>query len=113
MNRYVAAFLAMLCASVAVSSACLAAPADRPARSVTYRDLDLSSPAGIAALHRRIERAINQVCADPTGPSPAVTIDLGCKVEALAAARMQAEILITGQQAEDRLAEIEPISSRP
>jgi len=36
--------------------------ADAPQRTVSYADLDLTSPAGIAALDQRLETAVNQVC---------------------------------------------------
>ncbi|MGH6617753.1 UrcA family protein [Sphingomonas sp.] len=39
----------------------------QPDVHVSYRDLDLRSPAGIAQLDRRISRAIDAVCPVPTG----------------------------------------------
>ena len=48
---------------VLVASAVVASPAEaQPSRMVSYGDLDLSSPAGQAALDRRIATAIRQVC---------------------------------------------------
>jgi UrcA family protein len=65
---------------------------------VTYRDLDLSSPGGAAALHRRVARAIDAICADPYGPSPGVVIDQRCKAEAWAGVRPQLETTIAAAQ---------------
>jgi UrcA family protein len=41
---------------------CTTAEADTPQSTVKYADLDLSIPAGAAALYARIERAARQVC---------------------------------------------------
>lgn len=40
-------------------------PASAETRIVSYADLDLSSPQGQAALDRRIEHAVRQVCGRP------------------------------------------------
>ncbi|MEZ0241805.1 MAG: UrcA family protein [Sphingomonas sp.] len=42
----------------------VAAPNDAPGVRVSYADLDLSSPAGVATLDRRLARAVNSVCPD-------------------------------------------------
>jgi UrcA family protein len=65
---------------------------------VIYRDLDLSTPAGAAALHRRVGRAIDALCADPYGPSPGVVIDQQCKADAWAGVRPQLETTIAAAQ---------------
>jgi len=98
MNRCFAAFLALLFASITVSSACLAEPITEARVLVRYDDLDLSSPAGMKTLQRRIERAANGVCPDASGPSPGVQVDLGCRADALVAARSQVPQAIADQQ---------------
>jgi UrcA family protein len=91
MNRALASFLALLFASLAVSSACLAEPDDRASRLIGYDDLDLSAPAGVNVLNRRIELTANQVCLDLTGPSPGGVVDSTCKADALRSAHQQIE----------------------
>lgn len=86
------------------SSACPAGPNEQLVRVVTYSDDDLSSPKLVAALHRRIEYAINQVCADPTGPSPGVTIDASCKADAWANIRAQMETPVASRPRKDNTA---------
>jgi UrcA family protein len=100
MNRSLATLLALLFASIAVSSACFAGPNDQAARLVPYDDLDLSKVSGVKALHRRIDRAINQICLDPGGSaSPAGSIDLACKSDAWRSARIQVKDAVAQQQA--------------
>jgi len=36
---------------------------NRDSREVRYHDLDLTTPAGVKALHRRVDSAINAICA--------------------------------------------------
>jgi UrcA family protein len=98
MNRCFAAFLALLCASITVSSACLAQPNGQATLLVGYDDLDLSTPAGMKVLHRRIDLAANRVCPDASGPSPAVQVDLGCRADAVTSARAQISQAIAQQQ---------------
>jgi UrcA family protein len=98
MNRCFAALLALLFASLTVSSACLAEPIAVATALVPYNDLDLSTPAGIKTLHRRIENAANRVCPDASGPSPAVQVDAACRADALAAARAQLPHAIAEQR---------------
>jgi UrcA family protein len=98
MNRCLAAFLALLFASITVSSACFAEPSGQATRLVRFDDLDLSTSEGVKALHRRINNAANQVCLDASGPSPGVQVDLGCRADALAAARWQIQDAIAQQQ---------------
>ena len=50
---------------VLVASLAAANPAQAETRTVRYADLDLTSPAGQAALDRRLENAVRQVCGDP------------------------------------------------
>lgn len=98
MNRCLAALLALLFASITVSSACLAEPFSVPTVLVRYDDLDLSTPKGMKTLHRRIENAANRVCPDASGPSPGVQVDAACKADALAAARAQLPHAIAEQR---------------
>ena len=87
MNRCLAFACALLFASLTVSSACFAQPIMRATRLVTYDDLDLSTPSGQKSLHRRLERALNQLCLDPSGPGPGGTVDPTCKSDGWQAVR--------------------------
>jgi UrcA family protein len=98
MNRCVAAFLALLFASITVSSACFAQTTGEARLLVRYDDLDLSTPAGMKALHRRIDLAANQVCRDPTGPSPAFAVHFICKADAARSARHQIKSTVAQQR---------------
>jgi UrcA family protein len=97
MNRCFAAFLALLCASLTVSSACFAQSKGHATRLVPYSDADLSTPAALKALHRRIDLTANQVCLDVSGPAPGGQVDAGCRAEAVANARSQIEHAIARQ----------------
>lgn len=114
MNRCLAFFCALLFASLTVSSACFAQPVVRATRLVTYNDLDLSTPAGRQALHRRLEHALNQVCLDPNGPAPGGTVDPSCKSNgwlavhpqvAIAVAQAEAGKMIAGTRAAIRVSD--------
>jgi UrcA family protein len=98
MNRCLAAFLALLFASITVSSACFAEPDGQATRLVRYDDLNLSTPEGVKALHRRVYLTANQVCLDASGPSPGVQVDLGCRADALTGALLQIPDAIAQQQ---------------
>jgi UrcA family protein len=74
--------------------AVIAAPAAAdvpPGAGVSYSDLDLSDPAGIEALNRRVQAAANRLCAPQRhGPAPWGPIAFRrCVGEALASARPQ------------------------
>ena len=56
------AALALAAAIAAPGAAAEPAAGDIATRSVTYGDLDLSSPGGLKALNRRVERAAREVC---------------------------------------------------
>jgi UrcA family protein len=99
MTRSIAMLLSLLFASLTVSSACFAEPAQ--VREVRYGDLDLSTPNGVETLHARLEAAANQVCLDPSGPSPAATVDPACKAEALRAALAQLNPATPASPAQD------------
>jgi UrcA family protein len=98
MNRCLAAFLALLCASLTVSSACLAQPHGQATVLVSYNDLDLSTAKGVKALERRVGLAANRVCMDASGPSPGVQVDLGCRADAVAGALTQIPHAIADQR---------------
>ena len=52
--------------------------------SVEHRDLDLSTPSGVRALHRRIENAVERVCTLPNGKQLAQRVrSADCRVVAL------------------------------
>lgn len=99
MNRRLAFACALLFASLTVSSACFAQPIMRATRLVTYDDLDLSTPSGQKSLHRRLERALNQLCLDPSGPGPGGTVDPTCKSDGWQAVRPQVAIAVAQAQA--------------
>jgi len=98
MIRFLAPILALLCASVAISSARAAQQNDPSIRLVPYGDLDLSTSRGIRALDRRIEHALNVVCLDPSGPSPAGVVDPDCKSDGWRAAHHQVAIVVARLQ---------------
>ena len=60
-------FIATVLAALALSGmgAAPAAAEDEVSVSVNVADLDLTAPAGSAALDRRIEAAVKEVCAKP------------------------------------------------
>jgi UrcA family protein len=97
MNRCFAAFLALLCASLTVSGACLAQSNGAATRLVRYDDLDLSRPDAVKALERRIDLTANQVCLDVSGPAPGGQVDSACRAYAVGAARAQVAQAIAEQ----------------
>jgi UrcA family protein len=97
MNHFLAVSCTLLLASLNVSSAVAAATVEGGSRLVRYDDLDLSSALGISALNRRIDHALNQLCLDPSGPSPAPTVDIGCKQDGRRAASAQIAIAVAEQ----------------
>jgi UrcA family protein len=54
---------AAICAAAAAPALAQEADVAAPQRSVSYADLNLSSPAGVATLDRRIDMAVTLVCA--------------------------------------------------
>jgi UrcA family protein len=99
MNRCLALACALLFASLTVSSACFAGPVDPGVKPVPYDDLDLSTAGGMKVLHRRIDAALNQVCLNPNGPSPAGIVDMACKIDGRRAAFAQIPGALVQQQA--------------
>ena len=98
MNRPLALLLSPLLSAVAVSSA-FAAPNDSQSRIVPYDDLDLSTAAGVKALHRRLGQAANQICLDASGPAPAASVGATCRADAWGNARAKAKTVIARLQA--------------
>jgi UrcA family protein len=102
MKRCLAIPCALLFASLPVSSACPAEPVARTSRLVPYDDLDLSTVRGIKTLQRRVERALLQICLDPSGSaSPAGTLDTDCMSEGWRDARVQMTAASARQQADN------------
>jgi UrcA family protein len=54
--------IAAICLTAAVTAPASAAEADVPAVTVPMADLDLTTQAGVTALHKRILAAANHVC---------------------------------------------------
>jgi UrcA family protein len=97
MTRSVAACLALLFASN-IAPPCIAEPNGVATRLVQYDDLDLSTPAGVKALHRRIVLAADRVCEDASGPAPGAQVDLACSADAVKTARAQMPRAIAEQR---------------
>ena len=82
----------------------------RDTREVRYHDLDLSTPAGAKALHRRVDRAINAICADQSGPWLGGPIDLDCKADTWASVRGRLDATIAAARTEGvELASADPV----
>ena len=94
MTRTLALLIAV---SAAASSAQAAGLDDKATRLIPYDDRFYSDD-GLAVLHRRIGAAANQVCLDPTGPSPAATVDPTCRSEAVRDAQSQLNLIMARQQ---------------
>lgn len=90
--------LLALAASLAVLTT---VPASAESITIRYRDLDLGSPAGQAALAQRIELAARKVCGldEPrTGTRLAPLKDMKCYRQAKAQAKQQVAAAIMAQQ---------------
>jgi UrcA family protein len=78
-------------------------------REVRYDDLDLSTVSGTKALHRRVESAINSICADRSGPWLGA-IDFDCKADTWASVRDQLDTKIAAARTMDvELASSDPL----
>lgn len=86
-------------ALTALSLAVIATPASAETTSVEVRfaDLNLSNPAGMAVLERRVDRAIERVCGHDSRPLYKVVAQQQCAQEAKASASEQIA-RITGVQ---------------
>ena len=79
---------ALVIGSPAGSSAALSS--DTKSKVVDYADLDLSSPAGLKVLHRRIDVAIADVCGGAGPASHEEVIDIErCRTRARAGTSVQ------------------------
>ena len=86
MNRFFV--LLAIPASLAASSA-QAAASDPSAQRVPYDSRGLTTEQGLRTLLRQISVAADRVCLDPNGPSPAATVNLVCRAEAIGRAHDQ------------------------
>jgi UrcA family protein len=92
--KHILALLA-LPTGLAASSAQAATAADRSTWTIPYDDSGLRSVDGLKSLLRRIDFAAGQACLDPTGPSPAATVNLVCRDEAVRNAHQQLADAVT------------------
>ena len=85
---------------VVLFSSFAASPAfAQESRSVAFADLDLSTPAGVATLDRRIEGAVRQVCGNYFPNSPASREEvLRCRRDTLASIYSQRSDAIAQSQ---------------
>jgi UrcA family protein len=85
-------------AALALSLAAFATPASAETTSVEVRfdDLNLASAAGMAALERRVDRAIERVCGADTRPLYKVVQQQQCAREAKASANEQIARIANG-----------------
>jgi UrcA family protein len=75
-------------------------------RLVSYRDLDLTHPAGIKALRHRLVNAVNRVCRlDPAPGSRLGTEDQDCRAQALS--DVEPRMLHAVELAEKRAASVQ------
>jgi UrcA family protein len=76
-----------------------AASAETVSRNVSFRDLDLSSPAGIATLDQRIATTVGLLCGRPQGYYPPSFREVRrCRSEALASVQSQRDMRIAAAQ---------------
>jgi UrcA family protein len=113
MNRCLTFNCALLMASITVSSISLAKPIDPGVKLVRYDDLDLSTAAGMKALHRRIEAALDWVCLDPNGPSPAGAVNMACKIDGRRDAFAQVANVVAQQKSARAVAEAQHATALP
>jgi UrcA family protein len=94
-----------------LSSPAIAGPVDPGTRVVRYDDLDLSTVAGMKAIRRRIDNALNYVCFDPYGPGPAGEVNGACKANGRRSALAEVEIAAARQQESRKVDGIEQASA--
>jgi UrcA family protein len=101
--RSAAPMLVALCLTVpALIQPASAAEATVPSRTVRVSDLDLTTPAGVRALHQRIKLAAWQVCRDVIGPPVGMSI-VKCQLQLIDGAVADANIpaltaLVNGEE---------------
>lgn len=93
MNRFLASLVIPF--SLAASSAQAASSNDPSTRVIPYDARGLYSDDDLRTLLRRINMAADQVCRDPNGPSPAGTVNLVCRAEAVGNAHQQLADAVT------------------
>jgi UrcA family protein len=87
----VAAFAASLAATLASAPAAAQLPAAPERVVVRYADLDLSSPAGLAALNRRVLTAVQAACGTPSDSDVhGKNLIIACRHQAFGEAMSQA-----------------------
>jgi UrcA family protein len=106
MTRFVAHFASLALAGAIISSPAYAAPLGE-ARSVTVRtaDLDLTGPAGRAALTHRINYAAHVVCGRPDERDlVASRLAKTCHADAMESAMPQVQLALSGPRTGRQLA---------
>jgi len=93
MNRFLVSLFVPI--GLAASPAQAASPDTAPTRVIGYDERELRSIDNLRTLLRRIDMAANEVCRDPYGPSPAVTVNLVCRAEAVGNAHQQLADAVT------------------
>ena len=95
-------------AAFAVSAAAPATAKDAPMiETITYHDLDLSSPRDQARLQQRVASVASRMCADVTGATPApAPVDRACYRKTVDAAQADVQRAIAAAGA--RYAEVSP-----
>lgn len=94
----------ILAAALSATAAPRAVAADRPAESarIPYEDLDLSMPAGRAALNRRIRLRAQAVCRREMRDSVWLPFELhGCVTDTVARARASSALVIARANGSD------------
>jgi UrcA family protein len=95
--------LGFLAAAATVANPALAAD---EAREVRYADLDLSTPTGVATLHRRINLAADSICGPKmTGPK-LVALWSQCHAATVASASERVEIAIAAARSDNQQASV-------
>lgn len=86
--------LALLAATICTSAIAGPAQVSPPTQIIAFADLNLNSPAGVARLYRRIQRAADQVCEFPPDLRElrAVRESKSCKARAMERAVIQVDI---------------------
>jgi UrcA family protein len=99
-DRMLAAAAAPALAAVTAVTAApaLAVSPEASARTVSYADLNLATPAGVAALHHRIAAAVETVCGSYNGVvTLAETVEIDkCRAAAQSAADQRVAVIISG-----------------
>ena len=76
-----------------------AASAESISRNVSFRDLNLSTPAGVATLDQRIAATVGLLCGRPQGYYPPSFREVRrCRSEALAGVQAQRNMRIAAAQ---------------